>query len=142
MKKYEFEIYFTLLILMSLTLFTLIFQMFSYRHTMINGKVYKAIHIMYPGYTTWYKPADTINLEKWVGSGISGLKITVSGKENPEMEASVALKSLGIADSSYYLKLVGEHYVLISPEKSWDVWDWKSYHRISSWVYDKELNKH
>lgn len=68
-------IYFLLALAMSVLVAYLIVTMFSYRHTMIDGKYYKALHIQFPGHTTHYKPADTIDLSKWVGIGIKGMEI-------------------------------------------------------------------
>lgn len=131
-------IYFLFALAMSVLVIYLIFTMFSYRHTIIDGKYYKALHIQFPGHTTHYKPAHTIDLSKWSGSGINGIKVEVDGKENPEIEASMVLKAIGWADSTYVLEKNGEHFVLVSPEKSWEVWDWGAYHRIGKWILDEK----
>lgn len=117
------------------------FSMFSYRHDIINGKMYKALHIEFPGYSTHYKPKNEIDLSKWVGSKYLGITAEVNGVKNPEIEASIALKSIGVADSTYVLEQRGEHYFLVSPEKSWEVWDWSHFYRIGKWIYEYDLKK-
>lgn len=141
MKDYpEFWLIIYLLLGMGLMVVVVLYivSIFSYRHDFIDGKLYTALHIQLPGYTTFYKPADTIKLSEWVGSGITGIKAEVNGEENPEIEASMMLKAIGWADSTYHLEQRGEHYVLISPEKSWKEWGWTAFYRIGKWKLVKK----
>jgi len=113
----------------------------SYRYTVIDGNYYKALHIRLPGYTTHCKPANEIDLSKWVGSKMEGLEAFVNDEKNPEIEASIVLKAIGVADSSYVLEQRGEHFVLFSPEKTWEVWSWSAYYRIGGWIFDGKVVK-
>ena len=133
-----FSVFFAVIIAVLIIKF---FDMFSFRHEIIDGKMYKALHIEFPGYSTHYKPRNEIDLKKWVGSNYLGITAEVNGVKNPEIEAGIALRAIGWADSTYVLELKDEHYLLVSPETSWEVWDWNHFYRIGKWKYEYNLKK-
>ena len=109
-----------------------------YKHSVVDSEYSEALHVKLPGYIELYRQEREIDLKKWVGSGIIGIKAEVNGVENAEVQASYALRYIGLADSTYILKQKDGHWVLYSPPYKWKEWIWWGAHyRIGTWKKDK-----
>ncbi len=101
------------------------------RHYEQDGVLYRAMHLWLPGYATSSLPEHTVDLEKWVGSQYAGLTASVSGVENPEVTASLALRAIGIYGAEYELRAKGDgHYVLYKPKKTEGHFSWSVPYRV------------
>src|SRR5688572_15805059 len=105
------------------------------RHKLVNGKLMAAWHIPLPGWCTMHYPERVVELKDWVGSKMEKITAAMDGKENPEIDAAIALKATGLY-SDYELQQRDGHWILYRPERTKKFFSLEAYYRVSGYFAD------
>ncbi len=97
-----------------------------------DGQLYRALHIVLPGYGTIYYPEQEVDLSEWVGTEIKGLVATNTsdGTKNPEATAGLALKAIGLCSGCELEQRPDGHFVLHRPAREKRYFSWEAYYQI------------